>query len=151
MKNTLITALATFLTILALTFIARHYLSAEYDKGYKAAMTEVNSKTKDDTIATQAKVDDNDDKYREAIKERDDAQRSLTDVRNRLNERLRNTGTSISDAATTENIIRLNDERKEWQGLFTMCQKQYGELGEETARLADKVNGLQGYVNSINE
>lgn len=37
----------------------------------------------------------------------------------------------------------------DWIGVFGACYAEYGELGTDAGRLADQVNGLQGYVRAV--
>lgn len=38
---------------------------------------------------------------------------------------------------------------EDWIGIFGQCVAAYEDMGREAGRLADKVNGLQGYVRAV--
>ncbi len=94
----------------------------------------------------QYERDSADADYRGAILAREAAQKDAAAVRVRLDRLLwehRNqskaTGSSGGSDATGP----------DWIGVFAACYAEYGDMGRDAARLADQVNGLQGYVRSV--
>lgn len=94
----------------------------------------------------QAEKDRADADYRGAILARQAADRLVADQRKRIDgllDQLRRR----SEAARAGS--RPDEPGEDWIGIFGQCVAEYERMGAEAGRLADKVNGLQGYVRAI--
>ena len=85
-------------------------------------------------------------KWRQAEMERESAQKLVNDQRSRIDGLL-------SDLArksrSTQTPSTADGTRTTGVGLLAACIREYDAMGSHTARLADKVNGLQEYVRAI--
>lgn len=63
------------------------------------------------------------------------SQRLLNDARKRL--------------AKPGASARLNDAGTDWLGVIGSCWAEYGDMGKDAARIADKLRGLQDYVDGV--
>jgi hypothetical protein len=94
----------------------------------------------------QYERDKADAEYRGAVLAREAAQRDLAAARGQLDRLLRAYG---RDPAKPGASRRPDDTGPDWIGGFAACYGEYAELATDAARWADQVNGLQGYVRSI--
>lgn len=93
----------------------------------------------------QYEKDRADAEYRQAILERDAAQKLVSDQRARIVGLLND----LRNAQAPDPGSGPNDAGADGIGILIECIGDYEQMGAEAARLADKVNGLQGYVNAL--
>lgn len=93
----------------------------------------------------QYEKDRADAEYRQAVLERDAAQKLVSDQRVRIVGLL----DDLRSTKTTDSVNGFNDTRADGIGILIECIGDYEQMGAEAARLADKVNGLQAYVRAI--
>lgn len=84
--------------------------------------------------------------YRGAVLAREAAQKNVAAVRARLDRLLRQ---YRDDAEVTDAGGGSDATGPDWIGVVGACYAEYGDLGADAARLADQVNGLQGYVRAL--
>lgn len=84
--------------------------------------------------------------YRGAVLAREAAEKDAAAVRGRLDRVLR----QYRDDPETAGAGGGSDAAgPDWIGVFAACYAEYGDLGADAGRLADQVNGLQGYVRAL--
>ena len=133
--------------VLGGTFFAWRYDRAQqFGQGYAKAQLDARLLNADIERATQQEADRANAQYRGAVLAREAVQKTVATQRARIDgllDQLRrrapaaNTG-SGSDGAGAD-----------WIGVLGSCIAEYERMGGDAARLADKVNGLQGYVQSL--
>lgn len=112
------------------------------------------SDTKDKAVLAQISIeqgmqyerDQSDANYRGAVLARLAAEKDAAAVRGRLDRLL---WKHRNDPKTTDARAGLDATGPDWIGVFAACYAEYGDLGADAGRLADQVNGLQGYVRAI--
>lgn len=93
----------------------------------------------------QYEKDRADAEYRQAVLEREAAQRLVSDQRVRIVGLLND----LRKAKSTDPVNGPNDSGADGIGILIECIGDYEQMGAEAARLADKVSGLQGYIWAI--
>ena len=93
----------------------------------------------------QYEKDRADAEYRQAILERDAAQKLVSDQRARIVGLLND----LRNAQASHPGSGPNDAGADGIGILIECIGDYEKMGAEAARLADKVNGLQGYIGVV--
>lgn len=121
--------------------------SSRYRSGYQQAQADAETQRLREQEAIQYERDRADAVYRGTVLARDAALADLAGVRGQLDRVLRTTG---RDPANPTASHRPDDSGPDWIGGFAACYGEYAELAEDAAGWADQVNGLQGYVRSIN-
>jgi hypothetical protein len=91
----------------------------------------------------QAEKDRADAEYRGAILARQAADRLVADQRKRIDGLLDQLRRRPETARASSGF---DEPGEDWIGTFGQCVAEYERMGAEAGRLADKVNGLQGYV-----
>jgi len=117
-----------------------------YDAGHAAAQAEAQALNAAIERGMQAEKDRADAEYRGAVLARQAADRLVADQRKRIDgllDQLR------SRPETTRASGGSDGTGEDWIGIFGQCVAEYERMGAEAGRLADKVNGLQGYVRAI--
>lgn len=94
----------------------------------------------------QYERDQSDANYRGAVLARQAAEKDAAAVRGRLDRLL---WKHRNDPKATDAGGGLDATGPDWIGVFAACYAEYGDLGADAGRLADQVNGLQGYVRAI--
>ncbi len=122
------------------------YGNKQFKVGYAKSQAQAQAVQAALESAMQAEKDQVDANYRGAVLARDYAQSELADVRARL-ERLLHSHASRPKTAGT--CLGPNDAGEDWIGIFGRVIAEYERVGKDAARLADKVNGLQGYVRAL--
>ena len=93
----------------------------------------------------QYEKDRADAEYRQAVLERNAAQKVVSDQRVRIVGLLND----LRSTKITDSVNGFNDTRADGIGILIECIGDYEQMGAEAARLADKVNGLQGFIRVI--
>ncbi|GGE68177.1 hypothetical protein GGR41_000589 [Paenalcaligenes hominis] len=93
----------------------------------------------------QYEKDRADAEYRQAVLEREAAQKLVSDQRVRIVGLLND----LRNAQASDPGSGPNDAGADGIGILIECIGDYEQMGAEAARLADKVNGLQGYVKAF--
>lgn len=118
--------------------------------GYRQGEADTKAKALLQTITIeqgmQYERDKADAKHRGAVLARDVALRDLAGVRGELDRLLRTHG---RDSANPGAGRRPDDIGPDWIGGFAACYGEYEQLATDAAGWADQVNGLQGYVRSL--
>lgn len=83
--------------------------------------------------------------YRGAVLARQNSEKDTAAVRGRLAGLLRQHRNNPETARAGSGSDATGPD---WIGVFGACYAEYGDLGADAGRLADQVNGLQGYVRS---
>lgn len=93
----------------------------------------------------QYEKDRADAEYRQAELEREVAQKLVSDQRVRIVGLL----DDLRNAQNSDPVSGSNDAEADGIGILVECIGDYEQMGAEAARLADKVNGLQGYIRAL--
>lgn len=93
----------------------------------------------------QYEKDRADAKYRQAVLEREAVQKLVSDQRIRIVGLLND----LRNAQVSDPSSGFNDVRTDGIGILIECIGDYEQMGAEAARLADKVNVLQGYIKAL--
>ncbi|WP_249276304.1 hypothetical protein [Bordetella genomosp. 7] len=120
--------------------------SSGHDAGYAAAQAEAQALNAAIERGLQAEKDRADAEYRGAVLARQAADRLVADQRKRIDgllDQLRRRP-QVARAGS-----RPDEPGEDWIGIFGQCVAEYERMGAEAGRLADKVNGLQGYIRAI--
>ncbi|WP_298052870.1 hypothetical protein [uncultured Paenalcaligenes sp.] len=83
--------------------------------------------------------------YRQAVLEREAAQKLVSDQRVRIVGLLND----LRNAQHSDPSSGFDESGADGIGVLIECIGDYEQMGAEAARLADKVNGLQGYIRTI--
>lgn len=118
------------------------YGQVKYDKGYDQAIADVKAKSQAETQKAQADKDDAEKKYREAVKEREDVQRTADTHIARLNRLLDSKSGNPKSTITASGADGAGETRLL---VLKECVREYTAMGEHAGRLADKVNGWHDY------
>lgn len=129
----------------ALFFGGWLYGQYQYRQGVKAE--KVNAVLSQISIeqGMQYEKDRADAEYRQAVLERETAQKLVSDQRVRIVGLLND----LRNAQATDSVSGSNDTRADGIGILIECIGDYEQMGAEAARLADKVNGLQAYFKAL--
>ncbi|MDF3858071.1 hypothetical protein P3W70_06925 [Achromobacter denitrificans] len=125
----------------------RWYGSSQYHAGGDARQAEIEKRQAAIERAWQEEKDRADAQYRGAVLAREAAEKTVASQRGRIDGLLRQlaqrraeaTGASAGPDATGP----------DWIGIIGSCVGRYEQLGKDAARWADQVNGLQGYIRSL--
>ncbi|MYZ44232.1 hypothetical protein [Schauerella aestuarii] len=133
--------------VLAAIFLAWRYdRTQQFGRGYAKAQLDARLLNSDIERATQQEADRADAQYRGAVLAREAAQKTVATQRARIDGLLdqlrRNSKTANAGSGS-------DGAGADWIGVLGSCVAKYERLGGDAARLADKVNGLQGYVRAI--
>jgi len=135
------------LVALALAVCAWRYdRSQQFTQGYAKAQFDARLLNADIERATQQEADRADAQYRGAVLARETAQKTVAAQRARIDgllEQLRRRPSTANAGGGSD------DAGADWIGVLASCVAEYERLGGDAARLADKVNGLQGYVQAV--
>lgn len=118
-----------------------------YEAGRYSYKAEVEAKNAALTQALQEEKDREEAKYRGAVLARQAVEKTLSERDTRINGLLQQLRTKHTQ--NTKTVSRVDGTGADWIGLFGECYADYQQVGKDAARLADKVNGLQGYINSL--
>lgn len=132
--------------LLLLIVVWRIDRAAQYDIGYQQAQSDARALNIQIERATQEEADRADAQYRGAVLARETAQKAVAAQRARIDgllEQLRRRPSAANAGGGP------HDAGADWIGVLGRCVAEYERLGGDAARLADKVNGLQGYINSV--
>lgn len=83
--------------------------------------------------------------YRQAVLEREAAQKLVSDQRTRIVGLLN----GLRNAQASDPSSGFDESGVDGIGILIECIGDYEQMGAEAARLADKVNGLQGYIKAL--
>ena len=86
-----------------------------------------------------------DAKFRQAVLDREEAQKLVSDQRVRIVGLLND----LRNAQASGSVGGSNESREDGIGILIECIGDYEQMGAEAARLADKVNGLQAYIKAV--
>lgn len=120
--------------------------STGYDAGHAAALVEAKAQQAAIERGMQVEKDRADAEYRGAVLARQAADRLVADQRKRIDgllDQLRRRPQAARAGSGSDG------PGEDWIGIFSQCVAEYERMGAEAGRLADKVNGLQGYVRAI--
>ena len=120
--------------------------AAQYDSGYQKAQADARALNIQIELATQEEADRADAEYRGAIMAREAVQKTVATQRARIDgllDQLRRRSETAGASSGSDGA------GADWIGVLGSCVAEYERLGGDTARLADKVSGLQGYVRSL--
>lgn len=120
--------------------------SSGYDAGHAAALVEAKDQQAAIERGMQVEKDRAEAEYRGAVLARQAADRLVADQRKRIDgllDQLRRRPQAARAGSGSDG------PGEDWIGIFSQCVAEYERMGAEAARLADKVNGLQGYINAI--
>lgn len=135
-------AAALLLTLAAIWGYGHHqYMQGVADTKTAAVLANISIEQ-----GMQYERDQADANHRGAVLAREAAEKDAAAVRGRLDRLLwkhrnepKTTGAGIGPDATGP----------DWIGVFGACYAEYGDMGKDAARLADQVNGLQGYARAL--
>lgn len=82
-------------------------------------------------------------KYQGLKDETENAISALSDVNDRLRDQARN---AIRERDKAKAASRTYETGADWIGAFASCHAEYDKLGKDAARIADKLRGLQVFV-----
>lgn len=119
----------------------------QYNKGYKAAQLEAMLAVISLEQGMIYERDQADARYRKAILAKQKLEKDLANTNTRISGLLY----QLRKAKDTNASSRPNGAGEDWIGLFGACYAEYTDLGGDTARLADKVGGLQDYAKALNK
>ncbi|MDQ2139599.1 hypothetical protein RBI14_15645 [Alcaligenaceae bacterium B3P038] len=132
--------------LFSLTVAWRIDRAAQYDSGYQKAQADARALNIQIELATQEEADRADAEYRGAIMAREAVQKTVATQRARIDgllDQLRRRSETAGASSGSDGA------GADWIGVLGSCVAEYERLGGNAARLADKVNGLQGYVRSL--
>lgn len=133
--------------LLGTTFLAWRYdRTQQYSQGYAKAQLDARLLNAEIERATQQEADRADAQYRGAVLARETAQKTVATQRARIDgllDQLRRRSKTAHAGGGSDGA------GADWIGVLGSCVAGYERLGGDAARLADKVNGLQGYVRSL--
>lgn len=140
-------AIVVILIVVIGFFAIRSYGNAQYQAGVDETIIKVEREAARLTAAMQEERDNAEAKYRGAVLARQAVESSLRDRDTRIRSLLNQLRAKQSEMAQTSGGI--DGTGADWIGIFGACYAEYSELGGTTAELADKVGGLQGYINGV--
>lgn len=126
----------------------RWHGESKFEEGYATAQAEAQIERLRMQEAMQYESDRANAQYRGAVLARQAADVLVADQRKRIDgllDQLRrrpkapNSGAGVDGAG------------EDWIGIFAACVAEYEDMGREAGRLADKLNGLQSYINAIRQ
>lgn len=118
----------------------------EYSQGAKNERIKIEKVQEDIRKAQQVDKDKADADYRGKIYATQQKARDLDAKLVSTNRVLADLRGKLKSAGTCSG---LNDAGTDWIGVLGESWAEYTDLGKETARLADKVGGLQGYIRAV--
>jgi len=122
------------------------YGHTEHEAGVQEERARVERLQASITAAMQEEKDRAEAKYRGAVLARQAAEKDLSTARARLDRVLRD---NANRAQASRTSVGSDDSGPDWIGVLGSCFAEYEWMGREAGRLADQVNGLQGYITSI--
>lgn len=138
MKSYLIGAAA----LLVLLSSVWWYGSSRYDTGYSQARTDMLAESQAATAAAQQEKDRAESLYRGAVLARDAYAKTADTNLARFNRLLATRASNAQGAEPTSGADGTGATR---DLVLAECVREYRTMGEHAGRLADKVNGWQGY------
>lgn len=124
----------------------RTHGTAQYRAGYAQAKTDAALAAAALSEGIQYERDRADAEHRGAVLAREAADRLVADQRKRIDGLLDQLRRRPAPARAEPGTDGTGED---WIGIFGQCVAAYEDMGREAGRLADKVNGLQGYVKAI--
>lgn len=122
------------------------YGHSKYRAGQADARAEIAAQTRALEQGMQYERDRADAEHRGAVLAREAADRLVADQRKRIDGLLDQLRRRPAPARAEPGTDGTGED---WIGIFGQCVAAYEDMGREAGRLADKVNGLQGYVKAI--
>lgn len=122
------------------------YGSAQHRAGYATAQQHADGLRQRLEQGMQYEKEQADARLRGAVLAREAAARDLVIVRRRLDGLLRTYGRDTENPAASS---RADGADPDWIGGFAACYAQYGDLAQDAAIWADRVNGLQDWARSV--
>lgn len=119
----------------------------QYQAGADAKQAEIEKRQAAIERAWQEERDRADAKHRGAVLAREAAEKTVADQRGRINGLLRQLAQRRAETANSGG--GLDAAGPDWIGIIGSCVGRYEQLGKDAARWADQVNGLQGYIRSL--
>lgn len=135
------------IVILILYLYLQSWGDRKYEAGRESYRAEVEETNRRLAEAMQLENDRAQANYRGAVLARQAAEANLVDRDKRIASLLNQLRTKHTPVANTSDGI--DGAGADWIGIFGACYGEYVELGKDAARLADKVNGLQGYIRAV--
>jgi len=135
--------------LIGIVFGVKWWGESKYEAGRESFRVEVEAENARLTEAMQLEKDRADANYRGAVLAREAAEATIIARDSRiagLLNQLRTKQTPSSDP-----LAGIDGDGTDWIGLFASCYGEYSDMGREAARLADKVGGLQEYVEIVQE
>lgn len=125
----------------------RWYGATQYQAGADAKQAEIEKRQAAIERAWQEETDRADAKHRGAVLAREAAEKTVAAQRGRIDGLLRELAQQRAEAAAAGG--RLDAAGPDWIGIIGSCVGRYEQLGNDAARWADQVNGLQDYINGL--
>jgi len=134
--------------VIAVFFLGvRWYGAVRFEAGAEARQTEIEKRQALIERAWQEERDRADAKHRGAVLARESAERTVDAQRSRIDGLLRELAKRHTEVASASDGPDATGP--DWIGIIGSCVGRYDQLGKDAARWADQVNGLQGYVRSL--
>lgn len=124
----------------------RWYGHSRYEAGAAAERTRIEKQQAAIERGMQSEVDRAEAERRGAVLARQAAEATVAAQRRRIDGLLRDRADRSQAAAPSAGSDGTGDD---WIGILGACVAEYEYMGGEAGRLADKVNGLQGYVRAV--
>lgn len=126
----------------------RHFYGVrQYLAGADAKQAEIEKRQAAIERAWQEERDRADAKHRGAVLAREAAEKTVAAQRGRIDGLLRQLAQRRAEAASASGGP--DAAGPDWIGIIGSCVGRYEQLGKDAARWADQVNGLQGYIRSL--
>lgn len=123
------------------------YGARQFRAGGDARQAEIEKRQAAIERAWQEERDRADANYRGAVLAREAAEKTLAAQRGRIDGLLRQLAQRRAEAATASGGP--DAAGPDWIGIIGSCIGRYEQMGKDAARLADQVNGLQGYIRGL--
>lgn len=149
--NPILRAAVPYLIGAALVAVAilgvRWYGASQYRAGGDARQAEIEKRQAAIERAWQEEKDRADAQYRGAVLAREAAEKTVVAQRGRIDGLLRQLAQRRAETSGAGGGPDATGP--DWIGIIGSCVGRYEQLGKDAARWADQVNGLQGYIRSL--
>ncbi len=149
--NPLLRAALPYLVGAALVVVAclgvRWYGASQYQAGGAAKQAEIEKRQAVIERAWQEERDRADAKHRGAVLAREAAEKTVAAQRGRIDGLLRQLAQRRAEISSAGGGPDASGP--DWIGIIGACVGRYEQLGKDAAGWADQVNGLQGYIRSL--
>lgn len=145
-KGYLVSGVGGVLLVLSAWAGMQMYGKAQYRAGYATAQQHAEGLRHQLEQGMQYEKEQADARLRGAVLAREAAARDLATARRRLDRLLRTYGRDPENPAASS---RVDGADPDWIGGFAACYAEYGDLAQDAAIWADRVNGLQDWARSV--